>query len=212
MSGLPACSGLDVDFWTVWLFIIVFWCDVWGQTFLIAAVMKHLGKNKNSLQNSSLRLSWRVAAQYVHNCLLLTVLITIGWLKGFKNIRLHLIRNVTHWGFIRMKRLLVFQSKSADVTHLPPAPQAPKPRTAASLRWRSFPSLRTSRSATSPATPSRSAGTWKRAARSVSRTTSSTWTRRRTRTQTSSSTRCHNTIEFLRGVLCGWGCSEKRRR
>lgn len=67
--------------------------------------------------------------------------------------------------------------------------QEVNPRTAVSLRWRSSPSLKTLRSATSHVTPSRSAGTWSHGTKNASLITSSIWTRRRTKTPTSLNTR-----------------------
>lgn len=63
--------------------------------------------------------------------------------------------------------------------------QEVNPRTAVSLRWRSSPSLKTLRSATSHVTPSRSAGTWSHGTKNASLITSLIWTRRRTKTPTS---------------------------
>ncbi len=78
--------------------------------------------------------------------------------------------------FFRLCSLCVFQEIS--------------PWTAALPRWRNFLFPRTSKSATSHATPLRSAGIWTPGPRNASRTTSLTSTRKKTRMPTSSNTRC----------------------
>lgn len=82
----------------------------------------------------------------------------------------------THVGvLVRSDKLTLFQAQSLQ--------------TAASGTWTTCRFLGRSGSVTSPAIPSRSAGTWTAEAERGSRTTSSTSTRRRTRTPTSSNTR-----------------------